>query len=52
MQGALILIAVAWLIGKTRSFVKRSPVFWNIQQKITGFVLIGLGIKIALTAKR
>jgi threonine/homoserine/homoserine lactone efflux protein len=52
VQGALILIAVAWLIGKTRGFIKRSPVFWNIQQKITGFVLIGLGIKIALTAKR
>ena len=52
VQGALILIAVAWLIGKTRSFIKRSPVFWNIQQKITGVLLIGLGIKIALTAKR
>jgi threonine/homoserine/homoserine lactone efflux protein len=52
IQGALILVAVAWILGKTTRFIKRSPVFWNIQQKITGFVLVGLGIKIALTTKK
>jgi threonine/homoserine/homoserine lactone efflux protein len=52
VQGALILIGVAWLLGKTTNFIKRNPVFWNVQQKITGLVLIGLGIKIALTTKK
>ena len=52
VQGVLILIIVAWLLGKTSNFIKRNPVFWNVQQKITGLVLIGLGIKIALTRFR
>lgn len=51
-QGALILVGVAWILGKTTQFFKRNPTFWNVQQKITGFVLVGLGIKIALTTKK
>lgn len=52
VQGALILVGVAWILGKTTQFFKRNPTFWNVQQKITGLVLIGLGIKIALTTKK
>jgi Putative threonine efflux protein len=51
-QGAVILVGVAWVLGKTTQFFKQNPTFWNVQQKITGFVLIGLGIKIALTTKK
>ena len=52
LQGTLILIGVAWILGKTTQFFKRNPTFWNVQQKITGLVLLGLGIKIALTTKK
>jgi threonine/homoserine/homoserine lactone efflux protein len=52
VQGTLILIAVAALTGRTSNLIKRNPKFWFIQQKITGSVLILLGIKIALTSKK
>ncbi|MEP6615928.1 MAG: LysE family translocator [Ginsengibacter sp.] len=52
VQGSLILVAVAYLLGKTTMLIKRNPFFWDLQQKITGVVLIGLGIKIAFTTKK
>ena len=52
VQGCLILVGVAWILGKTTKFIKRNPTFWEVQQKITGFVLVGLGIKIALTTNK
>jgi threonine/homoserine/homoserine lactone efflux protein len=51
-QGTLVLIIVASIFGKTKDFFKRNPKMWRIQEKITGLVLIGLGIKIALTTKK
>ncbi len=51
-QGTLVLIIVACIFGKTKDFFKRNPKMWRIQEKITGLVLIGLGIKIALTTKK
>jgi threonine/homoserine/homoserine lactone efflux protein len=51
-QGTLVLIIVACIFGKTKDFFKRNPKFWYIQEKITDLVLIGLGIKIALTTKK
>jgi threonine/homoserine/homoserine lactone efflux protein len=52
IQGTVILIAVAFLLGKTTNFIKRNQKFWRIQEKITGIILIGLGIKVALFAKK
>lgn len=52
VQGTLVLIIVAWLIGKTSNIIKNNQRFWRIQQKITGIILIGLGIKIALSARK
>ena len=52
VQGTTVLIIVACIFGKTKEFFKRNPKFWRIQEKITGLVLIGLGIKIALTTKK
>lgn len=52
LQGTLVLIIVAWLIGKASNIIKNNQKFWNIQEKITGMILIGLGIKVALTAKK
>ena len=52
LQGTLVLIIVAWLIGKAGNFIKNNQKFWNIQEKITGIILIGLGIKVALASKK
>lgn len=52
LQGTLILMIVAWLFGKTGNFFKNNPKFWRIQGKITGFILITLGIKVALSSKK
>jgi threonine/homoserine/homoserine lactone efflux protein len=50
-QGTLVLIIVACILGKTKDFFKNNPKVWMIQEKITGTILIGLGIKIALASK-
>lgn len=52
LQGTLILIIVAYLLGKTSNFIKNNQKFWRIQEKITGIILIGLGIKVALSSKK
>jgi threonine/homoserine/homoserine lactone efflux protein len=52
LQGTTVLIIVACLLGKTKDFFKKNPKIWMIQEKITGFVLIGLGIKIAFASKK
>jgi threonine/homoserine/homoserine lactone efflux protein len=52
VQGTSVLIAVAVIFGKTKDFFKRNPKVWRIQEKITGLVLVGLGIKIAVSAKK
>jgi len=52
VQGTAVLIIVACTFGRTKDFFKRNPKVWRTQEKITGLVLIGLGIKIALTTKK
>lgn len=51
VQGTFILIVVAYLVGSTRKKIHTNQTFWKIQQKLTGIILIGLGIRIALTAR-
>lgn len=52
VQGTLVLLIVAIVLGKTKDFFKQNPRVWRIQEKITGIILIGLGIKVALSAKK
>jgi threonine/homoserine/homoserine lactone efflux protein len=52
VQGTTVLIIVACIFGKTKDFFKRNPKVWRIQEKITGMVLLGLGIKIAFLTKK
>ena len=52
LQGTLILILVACVLGKTKDFFKRNPRVWQIQEKVTGFILIGLGIRVAMASKK
>jgi len=51
IQGTIVLILMACLLGKTKDFFGNNPKVWAIKEKITGFILIGLGIKIAFTKK-
>lgn len=52
IQGTLILIIIAFFIGKTRNFFKHYPRFWAFQGKLTGIILLGLGIKLATSANK
>ena len=51
VQGTLILVVVASLTGAFRSVLQRNRSFWNWQEKITGLILVGLGIKMFFTRK-
>ena len=51
-QGTLVLIIVACILGKTKDFFFRNPRIWAIQEKVTGLILIGLGVKIALKSRK
>jgi threonine/homoserine/homoserine lactone efflux protein len=52
LQGTLVLIIVACLLGKAKDFFTRNPKLWAVQEKITGVILIGLGIKIAFASRK
>lgn len=52
VQGTLVLILIAYILGKTGNFFKRNPKVWLIQEKVTGLMFIGLGIKMAMATKK
>jgi threonine/homoserine/homoserine lactone efflux protein len=52
VQGTLVLILVACIFGKSRDFFKKHPKALCIQEKITGLVLVGLGVRIAFLTKK
>lgn len=52
VQGTLVLIIVAFILGKTKDFFRKNLKVWMIQEKVTGLILIGLGIRIALISKK
>jgi len=49
--GTLVNIMVAILFGKIGTWLSQSPRFIQWQERITGFMLIALGIKVALSKK-
>jgi threonine/homoserine/homoserine lactone efflux protein len=51
IQGTLILMIVASLTGAFRNMLQHNRNFWNWQEKITGVILVGLGVKIFFTKK-
>jgi threonine/homoserine/homoserine lactone efflux protein len=51
-SGTVVNIIVAIVFGKMGNRLAKSPRFLKLQEKITGTVLIGLGIKVALTSKK
>jgi len=52
LQSTLILIIVAVVLGRVNGFFKQNPKVWLIQEKVTGAILIVLGIKLALEGKK
>lgn len=52
VSGTLVNVLVALLFGSVRTFLARSPGFVQWQERITGIVLIGLGIKMAVSSKK
>lgn len=52
IQGTLVLFIFAAILGKTKDFFKQNPKVWRVQEKITGFLFIGLGIRLALATKK
>jgi threonine/homoserine/homoserine lactone efflux protein len=51
-SGTAVNIIVAVLFGKMGNWLARSPRFVRLQEKITGIMLVGLGIRVALTSKK
>jgi RhtB (resistance to homoserine/threonine) family protein len=51
VQGCLILAIVSILTGTFSKMLQQNKNFWNWQEKITGIILIGLGIKMFFTKK-
>lgn len=52
LQGTLILIIVAYILGRMKNFLRNKTKLFSIQEKITGIILIGLGIKIAIANEK
>ena len=50
--GTVVNILVALLFGKIGAWLSQSPAFIQWQERITGMILIGLGIKVALSSKK
>lgn len=51
LQGCLILTIVVILTGTFSKLLQQNKRFWNWQEKITGMILIGLGIRMFFTKK-
>jgi threonine/homoserine/homoserine lactone efflux protein len=50
--GTLINIFVSLLFGKVGKWLSRSPAFIQWQERITGAILIALGIKVAISSRK
>ena len=50
--GTMVNILVAFLFGRIGSWLSKSPTFIYWQQRITAIILIGIGIKVALSTKK
>jgi threonine/homoserine/homoserine lactone efflux protein len=52
LVGTLVNVLVALLFGRLGKWISKSPGFIQWQQRITGAILIGLGIKVALSTRK
>ena len=52
LQGTLLLMIISFFIGKTRNLIMQHPRFWKIQGRVTGLILIALGLKLAISSRK
>lgn len=52
LQGTILLMIISFFIGKTRNLIMQHPRFWKIQGKVTGMILIALGVKLAISYRK
>ena len=50
--GTIVNVLVALLFGRIGSWLSHSPRLVQWQERVTGMILIGLGIKVALSSKK
>ena len=51
VQGTATLILVACTVGAFKNILQKNTAIWNWQQKITGLILFGLGLKMFFSKK-
>jgi len=51
VQGTGTLMLVACAVGAFKNILQKNKTFWNWQEKITGLILVGLGVKMFFTRK-
>ena len=51
-SGTIVNIVVALLFGKLGNWLADKQTFVKLQNKITGLLLVGLGIKVALSSRK
>jgi RhtB (resistance to homoserine/threonine) family protein len=51
VQGTIILIVVASVTGAFSNLLRTNQRFWSWQEKITGIILVGLGVKVLFNKK-
>ena len=51
LQGTLVLVLVATVTGFFSQVLQKNAAFWGWQNKITGLILLGLGVRMMLTRK-
>ena len=51
VQGTIILIIVACGVGAFKNILQKNTAMWNWQEKITGLILFGLGVKMLFSKK-
>ena len=52
ISGTIVNILVALLFGKISNWLTQSPRFVQWQERVTGAILIGLGVKVALSSSK
>jgi len=51
VQGTATLVLVACAVGAFKNILQKNKTFWNWQEKITGLILVGLGVKMFFSRK-
>jgi RhtB (resistance to homoserine/threonine) family protein len=51
LQGTIVLLMIATVTGAFRNLLQKKRGFWRWQEKITGIILFGLGVKMLFAKK-